>query len=88
MCQFDLVDRSVFVCDWYTFHSVQSRVCTIDHFPEYSVLSVKMGLFSIRNKKLRFICVRTGVGHCNDTACIELEHRNQSQIDTKDGGVR
>jgi hypothetical protein len=73
MRQFDLSKRPIFVSDWYTFHGIQSRVCTIDHFAEYCVLSVKMGLFRVRDKKLRFITVRPIVGHCDDTACVELE---------------
>ena len=70
--EFDFRKGSVLRADRYTFHGVEGRVGTINNLSEYRVLSVEVGLFSIRNEKLGLVRVRARIGHGDDAARVEL----------------
>lgn len=59
MRQFDLIQWAIFVVNGDAFHSIQSRVSTIDDLAKYGVFPVKMRLLGVSDKELGFIGVRT-----------------------------
>jgi len=59
MSEFDVRQRTVFVVDGNTFHDVQCGILSIYYLAKDGVFGIKVCLFSIRDKKLRLVGVRS-----------------------------
>lgn len=59
MSEFDVRQRTVFVVDGNTLHDVQCGILSIYHLAKDGVFGIKVCLFSIRDKKLGLVGVRT-----------------------------
>ena len=70
--QLDLIQRTVFVVDRSSFHSVQSGVRAINHLSEDGVLAVQVGLLGVCYEELRLVRVWSRIGHGYHSARVEL----------------
>lgn len=57
---------------WSLFHQVQNFK-SMDNPSKYSIQTIQMWLFTIRNEKLTAICIRSTVGHWKYPSCIVLQ---------------
>ena len=72
MSEFDVRQRTVFVVDGNTLHDVQYGILSIYYLAKDGVFGIKVCLFSIRDKELGLVGVRSRICHCDDATGVEL----------------